>query len=144
MGTDMDEKREYVVDGKKYKTLEELPPEIRQLLEKTLGSNSIEDLLKKRMLTGMNIIFNGKEYDRIESMPADERDMYEAAMKWAGRHGADAAMPLESRNRISVSVDSPGPIVPESSLPSARWLIAGAVLLGLLGLLAGFSLLFSR
>lgn len=142
MGTDIDVKRESVVDGKKYKTLEELPPEIRQLLEKTLGSSSIEDLLKKRMPTGMKIIFNGKEYDRIESMPADEREMYEAAMKWAGRHGADPVIPLESRNRISASVDPPGPIVPESSLPSARWLIAGAA--AILGILAGFYFLFSR
>jgi hypothetical protein len=124
--------------------LEELPPEIRQVLDKTLGSSSIEELLKKRMPTEMKIIFNGKEYDNAGSMPADEREMYEAAMKWAGKHGADQEIPMGGRKSISASVDPPGAIVPESSLPPVRWLIAGAVLIGLLGLLVGFSFLFSR
>ena len=143
MGIESDEKREYIVNGKRYNTLQEVPAEIRQLLEETLRSSSIEDLLKKRVPTETKIVFNDKEYNSAESMPADEREMYEAAMKWAGRHGADPVIPLESRKSVSVSADSPGPIVPESFLP-ARWLIAGAVLLSLLGLLVGLSLLFNR
>jgi hypothetical protein len=143
MGIKVDVKREYIINGITYKTLEEVPAEIRQTIEETLQSSSIADLLKTPLHTKLKIQFNGRDYDNVESMPAGERGVYEAAMKAAGMQGVDPMIPVESRKSIPVSVNSSRPIVPESSLP-VRWLIAGAVLLGLLGLLVGFSLLFSR
>jgi hypothetical protein len=149
MGIDIDVKREYIVNGKKYNSLEEMPLEIRKILDETLASSSVADILKAPMHANMKIKFNDKEYDSIESMPVAERAVYELAMKAAGLQGAGQAIPSGNWKEGSVSVDpshpvspvSQKPIVPESSL-SVRWLFAAAA--SILGILVGFYFLFSR
>jgi hypothetical protein len=146
MGIDIDVKREYIVNGIKYNSVEEMPLEIRKIIDETLASSAVADILKAPMHAKMKIKFNDKEYDSLESMPAAERAVYESAMKAAGLQGAGSAIRSVNRQEGPVSATSPQPvpfrpIVPESSL-SVCWLFAAVA--AILGILVGFYFLFSR
>jgi hypothetical protein len=149
MGIDIDVKRVYIVNGEKYNSLEEMPLEIRKIIDDTLASSAVRDILKAPMHAKMKIKCNNKEYDSIESMPVTERAVYESAMKAAGLQETGSANPPGNWKEGSMLVDpshpispvSQKPIVPESSL-SVRWLFAAAA--AILGILVGFYFLFGR
>ena len=149
MGVDIDVKRQYVVNGKEYSSLEEMPPEIRRIVDETLASDIVAGILKDPMHAKGKVIFNDKEYDSIASMPVAERAVYESAMKAAGFQGAGSAIPSGNWKEGSVLVDSSHPVSPVSQKPivpesylSARWLFAASA--AILGLLVWFYFLFSR
>ena len=119
---------------KKYKSLEEMPDDLRQAIERTM-TNTDSDTQKD---TESTIVINGKEYNKIEEMPPDIRVIYEKMIK-SLRKGKVTHDPVSlagkdissrSLHTKSISYAGPGSIEPQSSFSSLpRWLIYGVVLL---------------
>lgn len=80
MGIEIDVKRKFVVNGKEYASLDELPDDIRRALQKTLK----EDKSKVEVNIDTSIVFNGKGYNGVDQMPAETRQAYEKVMKAVG------------------------------------------------------------
>jgi hypothetical protein len=70
--------RKYVVNGKEYHSIEEMPEDVRALFEK-VGTSGTQRATG-RMSASNRIIFNGTEYESVDSMPRDARDIYERAI----------------------------------------------------------------
>lgn len=62
-------KRKFIVNGKEYGSVEEMPANIRQSYEKALESAKGK------------IVFNGQKYENVEAMPPDVRQMYDEMMR---------------------------------------------------------------
>lgn len=98
-----------VIDGKTYRGVEEMPPDVRQKYEqvmRTLGDangnqipdafesmnifadrdkDGVPDMLQNisatnTIMNSMKIIVDGKEFDSVESLPSEARAKYEEAM----------------------------------------------------------------
>ena len=136
-------KRKFVVNGKEYASVEEMPPELREAYEKAVRARAGVRIEKPQVRIETKIVFNGKEYDSLEAMPAGVRRVYQSVMKSVERGAASpevlsAALGDESTlphrgATIHTSIDLAKPIEPTSSTP--RWLIGGLVLLGIVFML---------
>jgi hypothetical protein len=98
-----------VIDGRTYRSVDEMPPEVRKKYEQAIRSlgdansnqmpdafetmniladkdkNGVPDVLANLTdgnvaVTSMKIIVDGKEYDGLESLPPEARTKYEEAM----------------------------------------------------------------
>ena len=99
----------FVVNGKTYTSLDEMPPDIRQSYEQAMGllrdenQNGMPDILEGK--TGANvstfettlnlpgstqIIADGKTYSSVDEMPADARITYDQAIAKLGPLMSDA------------------------------------------------------
>jgi hypothetical protein len=117
MGIEVNVTREFVVNGKPYRSLEEVPPEFRDALRGALASQHGES----NAGDGGGIVVNGKSYDDVRAMPEGVREMYAVAMQCIGSgKGAPAGK----------SPAGLQPIVPQRS--SSRWLMLGGLLFCLL------------
>jgi len=124
--------KKLIGNRKKYRSLEEMPDDIRQAIEKTImggDPNTQSD-------TETKIIVNGKEYDSIEQVPPDIREVYVRAIKALKTSKAtDEEFSLSGEGmsrgkhpKMAISYRGPGPIEPETSFSSfRRGLIIGAV-----------------
>ena len=113
MGIEVNVTREFVVNGKTYRSLEELPPEFREALRGALASQQGES----KAGVCREVIVNGKRYDDARAMPDGVREMYAVAMQCIGPgKGAPAAKPAAGLQ----------PIVPQGS--SSRSLMLGGLL----------------
>jgi hypothetical protein len=132
-------KRKFIVNGKEYSSVEEMPPELREAYEKAVRSGAGFRIEKPQVSLETKIVFNGKEYDSLEVMPADVRRAYQSVMKsvetgqaspdlLSAALGDESTLPRQSQ-AIHTSVDLVKPIEPTSSSP--RWIIAGLVLFGI-------------
>lgn len=93
----------FVINGKTYASLDEMPPEVRQAYEQTMGmlrdenQNGFPDILEgitgadvSTVQTTLNlpgtiqIISEGKTYTSLDEMPADARLTYDQAMAKLG------------------------------------------------------------
>ncbi|UCH20716.1 MAG: hypothetical protein JSU83_19630 [Deltaproteobacteria bacterium] len=118
---------------KKYKSLEEMPDDLRQAIERTMTTSD----LGTQTNTESTIVVNGKSYNNIEEMPPDIRVLYAKAIK-ALRKGkmthdpaslAGEGMSSSNMHTKSLSYAGPGSIEPQSTFSSLpRWLIIGVVL----------------
>ena len=70
-------KRTFVVNGKRYDSLDHLPEPIRKAAGHLAASKSIPAV-------GTKIVFNGREYAGLDTMPPDVRRLYCDALKAAG------------------------------------------------------------
>jgi len=77
MKIEVNVERKFIVNGKEYNSLEEIPNDLRQAVEKTM----IDDNAKAHIHTETKIVFNGKEYESIEAMPYTIRQVYEKVLK---------------------------------------------------------------
>lgn len=117
MGIEVNVTREFVVNGKPYRSLEEVPPELREAIRGALTSQQGESTAGCRR----EILVNGQRYDDARAMPDGVREMYAVAMQCIGSgKGAPAAKPAAGLQ----------PIVPQGS--SSRWLMLGGLFLCLL------------
>jgi hypothetical protein len=133
-------KRKFIVNGKEYKSVEEMPPELREAYEKAVRSETGVRIEKPQARVKTKIVFNGKEYENLEAMPADVRRVYLSVMKSieTGEASPETLSALLSDNRalsgqsgaVHFSDDLPKPIEPVSSF-SPRWIIVALALLGL-------------
>ena len=74
-------KRKYIVNGKEYGSVEEMPANIRQIYEKALDSSLATNPGINPENTKKKIMFNGQEYENIEAMPSDVRQTYDELIK---------------------------------------------------------------
>jgi len=134
-------KRKYVVNGKEYGSLEEMPAAIRETYEKAVGKAHGTEHGNIPAISSQKIVFNGQEYESVDSMPLDIRQMYEKIMKSVGE-GKVAVSGKAGINKdgTSVSFQKGGvlnaytmskPITPGSFF-SPRLLIVGAAVIILL------------
>lgn len=121
MGIEVNVTREFVVNGKPYRSLEEVPPEFRDGLCGALASQHGES----QAGGCRGVIVDGKRYDDVRAMPDDVREMYAVAMQCIGSgKGAPAGKPAAGQQ----------PIVPQGS-SSRRLMLGGLVLCLLVSLL---------
>ena len=128
-------KRKYIVDGREYGSLEEMPDDIRQAYEKGLAFPS-----RSSSNQGGRIIFNGQEYESMGKMPDSVRRMYENAMdalregdaSGEETNGEEEEVLLKNHQKDDgpVRVGAPKPIAPEPAFH--RWLIVGLILIALI------------
>lgn len=121
MDVKIDVKRKFKVNGVEYDSLEAMPPEFRQAVERAEATGG----LHVSAAADANVVFNGKRYGSREEMPPEERSLYDAAM---------AALPEVSPANADVRDLAPGPIGPSSGRSMVIRLLlvlAGAVLLWL-------------
>ena len=87
---------EYIIDGVKYRSLDEVPANVRANYEhvfKDADGNGIPDILETQgtgrssVKTHNKYIINGVEYESLESMPADVRRMYEMLVTDRDKNG---------------------------------------------------------
>ena len=137
-------KRKYIVNGKEYTSIEEMPSDIRQVYEKAISGK--EGISNENMssLSAGKIVFNGQEYESVDAMPLEIRQMYETIMKSVG----EGHMSVTGKGRInkdgtSISFQKGGvlnaytmskPITPKSFFSSRVFVIGAAMIIVLLGL----------
>lgn len=134
MATKIKVKRKFIVNNKKYRSLEEMPDDIRQRIEKAMTNSEPNT----RLNTETKIVANGKEYDSIEEMPPDIRELYEKAIKTLGTSKmshdkvslADEGMSWANPHKKTISYGGPGPIEPQPSFP--RWVINALVFIAVM------------
>ena len=95
--------RKYVVNGKEYHSLEEMPDDIRNAFEKAMASQGGQGLRFEQKKTVNKITFNGTTYDSPEAMPAEVRILYDQVMSSvkSGESPSDAAMAEEVKAALA-------------------------------------------
>ncbi len=116
MGIEVHVTREFIVNGKPYRSLEDIPPEYRHAIQ---GTRRLSPADGKR-----DIIVNGERYRNESEMPEGVREIYEVAMQCIGPGKGPAAVRPAMPAR---------PIVPQGDPSSSgRWLMLGGLLCCLL------------
>jgi hypothetical protein len=72
-------KKRYVVNGKEYHSLEEMPADIRQVYETAIASKGVTRPSSAECGVSRKINFNGRVYSSPDELPADARELYEKA-----------------------------------------------------------------
>lgn len=117
MGREVNMARELVINGTSYRSLEDVPPGLREAVRGALASKQGESTVG----CCREILVNGKRYDDVRPMPDAVSEMYAAAMQYSGSgKGIPAGKPPAGLQ----------PIVPQGS--SSRWLLLGGLLFCLL------------
>jgi hypothetical protein len=138
MGLTLKVQRKFVVNGKEYNSVEEMPPGLREAYEKAVSSRSGPGIQKTRAGVKTRIVFNGKAYESLDAMPDDVRRVYQSLMRAAETGEASQEMlssalaegpaPTPQGQALDASFGLPKPIEPVSSF-SPRWVIGGLALL---------------
>ena len=126
--------------GKKYRSLDEMPDDLRQAIERSMTTGDPNT----QQNTETKITVNGKEYDSIEQKPPDIRERYVTAIKALKTSKSTdgefllsgEGMSWGSLPKKAISYSGPGPIEPETSFSSfRRGLIVGALLVAVIAAL---------
>lgn len=137
-------KRKYVVNGKEYGSLEEMPTAIREAYEKAVGKTHGTEHGNIPTISSQKIVFNGQEYESVNSMPADVRQLYESVMKTVNegnisltgnidfKFGKKTPGPEKGKTLDAYNVSKP--IEPQSGLSPRVLIIAGAIIALIIGL----------
>lgn len=131
--------KKIISKGKKYQSLEEMPDDIRQAIEKAMT----DDGLTSQPNTETKIVVNGTEYNSIDEMPPDIRELYEKAIKaLRTRELTHDEVSLAgdgmsgNLHKRAISYRGPEPIEPQSFFSSfLDWLIWGALILAVITVL---------
>lgn len=134
-------KQKYVVNGKEYNSIEEMPAAIREIYEKAVANAKG---IEHGIISSEKIVFNGQEYESVDLMPSDVRQVYETLMKTVksgefsvkGNAGFTMGEKAESfKNKgILGSYSMTKPIAPKSFFSSRVFIIAAAILALLVGI----------
>jgi len=147
------------VNGREYRSVEEMPPNIRQAYENAMsrspddGDRSGIESADGPAVAGAGITFNGHPYASVDGMPSDVRALYESAMA-AVRAGRNAASHGSTSGEDVSTADLPdsGPSAVEGldvdpslrqPFPAARGLLPRSRVSILLLLLAGLLALWA-
>jgi hypothetical protein len=101
-------KREIIVNGKKYGSIDELPEPIRKVLEGQLSAKS--DGIAHPDATRTKIIVNTQKYSNVDEMPQNVREAYQQAL-----HISGLTAPKEKSTTgpvFSMTFDDQKPFVP--------------------------------
>lgn|GEM_PF-2879403 len=85
------EKKQIVVAGKAYASVEEMPAEVRRVYELAVEARNQEHANAQ-----VKLVFNGQEYESLDAMPPDVRKMYQnqqVAMETFRDFSVDATTP---------------------------------------------------
>jgi hypothetical protein len=96
-------KRKFIINGREYNSVEEMPGDVRGIFEKAMSSQAGSGYQINPAATQTHIIFNGTTYESLESMPQDVRQLYEKALQAAETGAAQPGI-----NISGVSLGSPG------------------------------------
>lgn len=91
----LDKNKPIVVAGKKYGSVEDMPPEVRRVYDLAVAARNQEHAEAR-----VKLVFNGTEYDSLESMPADVRKLYQTqqvAMETYRDFSVDATKPRAAK-----------------------------------------------
>jgi hypothetical protein len=76
-------KRNYKINGKEYKSIDEMPDNIREAFQKAMAVSPISERKTNFAEKSAKIVFNDTEYKSIDAMPQDVRRLYEKILKAA-------------------------------------------------------------
>ncbi len=110
--------RTFVVNGKEYHSLEEIPAEMRQAVRGATGSLSVEGGVSCK------INFNGRVYSSPDEMPPEARQLYEKALSMAKLGGSEG---VTSRQYVTGSITPRKPT--ESNTAGRLVLLVGAAVI---------------
>lgn len=137
-------KRKYVVNGKEYGSLEEMPAAIREVYEKAVGKAHGTEHGNIPAVSSQKIVFNGQEYESVNTMPPDIRQMYETVMKTVneGKISLTGNVDLKFGKKTPDSGKGSAlnayniatPIEPQSGLSPRILILAGALIAFIIGL----------
>ncbi len=105
---------EYIIDGVKYQSIDEMPANVRANYEHVFrdsDGNGIPDIVESNgnqqtsMTTENKYIINGVEYDSLENMPANVRAMFEMLVKDKDKNGLPDVQGSGFVNMKSVDTD---------------------------------------
>jgi hypothetical protein len=145
MDIKFDVKRKYVVNGKEYGSLEEMPAAMREVYEKAVGKAHGAEHGNISSISSDKIVFNGQEYDSVNAIPPDVRQMYETIMNAVK---GEKGVPME-KSGFQIGFNVPGikdkgilatrginskPIEPKSGFSPRVLIIAGAIIMFIIGL----------
>jgi len=144
MNMNVNVKRKFLINGKKYDSLEDRPAEYREAIQKVLAAAEGGGLRPSPAAARTKIVFNGTEYDGLEAMPQDVRQLYEKFIKAAeidaGPDGLDLRTIFQG---TGVESRAKGPILsdfrPEKATTGRPFFLR--VLMGLVLLLGLFFLI---
>jgi|WetSurMetagenome_2_1015567.scaffolds.fasta_scaffold729087_1 hypothetical protein len=121
-------KRRFKVNGVEYDSLEAMPPELRQAVERAAVGGGIHVSAG----ADAHIVFNGKRYGTREEMPEEDRSLYDAAMAALPETGSvPAGGSPEVADPESLSSRPIGPASGKSMAIRLLLLLAGVLLLWL-------------
>ena len=134
MGIKINVKTRFVVNGREYGSLHEMPEDVRQACGKDPDQAAIS------FAVNGSFVFNGQKYRSPEEMPEEIRRLYETAMKAvaAGRTvpGAGASSPQTDAAPLPRSSAAHSPRTTTVSDPSwLKWLNVGVVVAAVLALI---------
>jgi hypothetical protein len=75
-------KRKFIVNGKEYGSIDELPEAIRKALKSQISTKFNKETSLDAVKT--KIVFNHQEYANTDEMPQDVREAYQRALQAAG------------------------------------------------------------
>ena len=133
MAVSLTVKKKFIVNGKEYSSIDELPEAIRKALKIQIFAKSNNDTYPGAVKT--KIVFNHQEYANKDEMPQDIREAYQRAFQTAG-----LTAPVETSTVVlgfSKELKAQKAIVPVSG---ASGFLRTSLLLG--GLILVFYLLF--
>lgn len=141
-------KRKYIVNGKEYASIEEMPADIRQAYERAVSGKGGFTHENISSLSAGKIVFNGQEYESIDLMPLDIRQMYETIMKSVGEGNMsvtgkaginmDGTSSSFQKGGVLNAYTMSKPITPKSFFSPRLLIIAAAIII----LLAGIYFIF--
>jgi hypothetical protein len=137
MAVSLTVKRKFIVNGKEYGSIDELPETIRKALGRQISTNSNKKTYSNTTKT--KIVFNNQEYANMDAMPQNIRETYQQALQAAGLSAAEKT-PNEVAD-LSKAFQVQKAIVPLSGSFRALWIW---ILLGGLIIILYFILSFLR
>lgn len=137
MGIEFTVKSRFIVNGKEYGSVEEMPEEIRGAYQKAIKNSAGQDHARTLEMQKCKLSFHAKEDSSEDSMQQAERELYKVVMKALEEKGISLPGGAKKNTGASgpdvrIPVGSGRPIVPQSSLSSKNWLSFAAVLAFLL------------
>jgi hypothetical protein len=138
-------KRRFIVNGREYSSVEEMPENIRRAYGQALWNTGHQGYGNYPEAPQTRIVFNGREYGSVDDMPDEVRRLFAAAMTTAEAQGKIELGVTTARQPVSVPLERGGSAsTPSPSMEpievgggSTSWLsklvTVGIVLLLLLG-----------
>ena len=118
METKVTVRTKITVNGKEYKSVDDLPPQLREAYRKAMET-------APKLSSSTHIVIDGQQYESPDAMPPHVRALYDAAMSTM-EHGGQG--PIVTKRSVAW-----GSIEPASGNP--RWLVPVSVCCALLALL---------
>jgi hypothetical protein len=97
-GITIDFKKKIIVNGQEYHSWEEVPEEVRRLVNPASGPAG--EPFRSGTGSQQSIVFNGKEYADLAAMPEEERRLFETIMSTVRTdEGSPAGNPIALQNK---------------------------------------------